>query len=65
MIGLQQSLFQPVPCRVCGLSPNPHWLPNYRPPVWVLAHGPKCGEPVYAPSQDEAIVEWAKAQATP
>lgn len=49
---VQSSLFDLPPCRSCGRAFDPHFLPNYEPPVWVAAHGPKCGLPVYAPTKD-------------
>lgn len=54
----QLDLFTPAPCRACGETPAPHWLANYIPPVWVVAHGPMCGPPVYAPSRDAVVIEW-------
>jgi hypothetical protein len=46
------SLFSSLPCRSCPEPITPHWLANYVPPVWVAAHGPKCGAPVYAESRE-------------
>jgi hypothetical protein len=59
----QSSFFDPRPCGACGRPMEPHFLPNYTPPVWVAAHGPKCGDPLYAPSRESLAVDWNAARA--
>lgn len=56
----QISLFDPILCRACHESVTPHWLPNYPGSPWVIAHGPKCGEPIYAHTREDVVMEWNK-----
>lgn len=54
----QSSLFDPIPCQVCGEAMEPHWLPNYDPPEWVAACRVRCGDPIYAPTRETLVMEW-------
>lgn len=59
---LQSGLLDPIPCRACGMDAEPHLLANDAPPNWVMAHGPKCGDPVYAPTREGVVEMWNEVQ---
>jgi hypothetical protein len=53
--GEQADLFDMPPCSACGQIHEPHFLPNYEPPVWVIGKPPKCGNNVYGPTRESLI----------
>ncbi len=50
------------PCLKCQMVHEPHYLPNYEPPVWVIGRPPTCGKNVFAASREELWEKWRSVQ---